>query len=48
MLQSHIDGRLVYAVNKELGDKILFGDGTDGRLLGINNTPGVKSMAHWR
>lgn len=44
MLQSHIDSRLVYAVNKELEDQILFGDGTDGSLLGINNTPGVKSI----
>ena len=46
MLQSHIDSRLVYAVNKELEDQILFGDGTDGSLLGINNTPGVKVLAH--
>ena len=44
MLQSHIDNRLVYAVNKKLEDQILFGTGTSGELLGIHNTPGVQTI----
>ena len=44
MLQSYIDGRLRYAVEKELEDQILFGDGQDGSLLGIHNTPGVQTV----
>jgi HK97 family phage major capsid protein len=44
MLQSHIDSRLIYAVNKELEDQILFGDGQSGNLLGIHSTPGVETI----
>lgn len=44
MLQSHIDSRLVYSVNKELEDQILFGDGQSGNLLGIHSTPGVETI----
>jgi HK97 family phage major capsid protein len=44
MLQSHIDNRLVYSVNKELEDQILFGSGASGQLLGIHNTPGVETI----
>lgn len=42
-LQSHIDSRLVYKVNKEVEDQVIFGDGTSGNLLGIHNTPGVQT-----
>lgn len=43
-LQSHIDNRLTYSIQKELEDQILFGDGADGNLLGIHNTPGVVTV----
>ena len=44
MLQSHIDSRLVYGIRKKEEDHILFGDGTQGRMLGIHNNPGVQTI----
>jgi HK97 family phage major capsid protein len=44
-LQSYIDGRLMYAVNAEAEHQVLFGDGADGELLGIMNTPNVQTLA---
>ena len=44
MLQSHIDGRLTYAVEREMERQIIFGDGNDGELTGIWNTPGVATI----
>lgn len=44
MLQSHIDGRLTYAVEKELEDQVLFGTGTDNEVLGIMATPGIGNI----
>lgn len=44
MLQAYIDGRLTYAVEKELEDQILFGTGADGELTGIMSTPGIGSV----
>jgi HK97 family phage major capsid protein len=43
-LQSHIDSRLIYKVNVELEDQVIFGDGIGGNMLGINNTPGVQTI----
>jgi HK97 family phage major capsid protein len=43
-LQSHIDNRLGYSIQRSLEDQILFGDGTNGELLGIYNTPGVQTI----
>jgi len=44
MLQSYIDGRLTYSVQKELEDQILFGSGANGQMLGVHNTPGVVTV----
>lgn len=44
MLQSYIDGRLTYAVEKEAEKQILFGDGNSGELTGIWNTDGVETI----
>lgn len=44
MLQSHIDNRLIYKVLKEMEDQVIFGDGTNGSLLGIHNTAGVQTV----
>jgi HK97 family phage major capsid protein len=44
MLQSYVDGRLLYAVETELERQVLFGDGTDGELVGIMSTPGINNV----
>jgi HK97 family phage major capsid protein len=44
MLQSHIDSRLTYAVERELERQIIFGDGNNGELTGIWNTDGVATI----
>ena len=44
MLQSYIDSRLLYAVEKELERQVIFGSGNDGELTGIWNTPGVETI----
>jgi HK97 family phage major capsid protein len=43
-LQGHIDGRLLYSVNKKAEDDLIFGDGTSGAMLGIWNTSGVVTV----
>jgi HK97 family phage major capsid protein len=43
-LQSYIDGRLMYAVNAVAEYQVLFGDGANGELLGIMNTPNVQTL----
>ncbi len=44
MLQSYIDGRLTYGVERELERQIVFGSGVGGELLGIHNNPGVQTI----
>jgi hypothetical protein len=44
-LQSIIDGRLRYSVQRRLEAQVLAGDGTDPNLRGILNTTGIGSVA---
>ena len=43
-LQAYIDGRLMYAVDAVAESQVLFGDGANGELLGIMNTPNVQTL----
>jgi len=43
-LQGFIDGRLLYSIEKELEDQILFGTGGAGGMTGIMNTVGVSDI----
>lgn len=45
MLRSAIDDELLYMVREELEEQAITGNGTSPNLLGLNNWPGIPTMA---
>jgi HK97 family phage major capsid protein len=45
MLRSTVDDELLYMVREEVEEQTIIGNGTSPQLLGLNNVPGIQTLA---